>query len=357
MEFGITKQAGLFDSLGLGGVASSIKDFVGEHVNSEAPGGYVGGVLGLMAPAVLWRINPFVGILYLIASQFGFDIQGVVSKIVNAIRPKLERGEQVSADEVNAIGKSVVAGEVGMTGEAAPTDLFETLRAIDNSGELQKFALNPMDAMKAFMGQRSSSLPSTPLLMGGGGSPIQRIFGTLFSLPYRGKGKWLLGGFVIWLVKTILAGAGLLAGAGAISKFLGHKKPSSETKPEGDKVEQVETSVPTGVPEAGSSYVQTPVKTVTKPVAPTNELWVVPLVGGGVDDTLMAWALDLYPNLDKYDNIENIIESTPTFRATAAFLKKDPTRLGGRSLVMPKEFSNRKQVVDTFIDDVIRNLK
>lgn len=350
MEFGLTKQAGLADSLGLDGIASSIKNFVGEHVNSEAPGGYVGGVLGLMAPAVLWRINPFVGILYLVASQFGFNIQGVVSKIIEAIRPKLQRGEKISTEEINSIGKSIVAGEVGTTAEAAPSDLLAPLRAMEISGELQKQSADPMDAMKAFFGQRTSTLPSTPLLSGGGGSPIQRIFGTLFNLPGRGRGKWLLGGFIIWIIKTVLAGAGLLAGAEAISGLLGHKKPT-ETKPVEQKVETPQESTP-----AGSSYVQVP-KAKPNKTQSTNELWVVPLVGNGVEDTLVAWALDLYPNLDKYDHIENIINSTPSFRATAALLKKDPTRLGRRSLVMPKEFSIRQDVVNTFIDDVIRNLK
>jgi hypothetical protein len=363
LEFGLVKQAGLFDSLNLSGVASSVKNFVTSHVTNDAPGGYVGSVLALMAPSVLWRINPFVGILYLVASQFGFDIQSVISKIVAAIRPKLEKGLPISADEITNIGKSIVAQHIGGEATAAPDDLFEPLRKLSNE-DLNKLAASgdALEPLRALLsgnspGGASGSLPKTPLLSGGDGSLIQRVFGQLFSAPRTaGKGKWLLGGFVIWIIKTILVGAGLLAGAEAISGMLGHKKPVSDTK-----------SKPQSDEHDGHTDSETPSATPATPVAPvasqtpgaqSNELWVVPLVGNGtVEDTLVTWALDLYPNLVHYDNIEQTIESNPAFAATAAFLKKDPRKLGTRTMVMPQTFSSRKQVVDTFIDDVIRNLK
>lgn len=331
LEFGLVKQAGLFDSLNLGGIADSIKSFVSGHVSDDAPGGYVGSVLALMAPSVLWRINPFVGILYLVASQFGFDIQSAVSKIVEMLKPKLEKGLSVTADEINEIGKSVIAQHIGGTSTAAPDDFFEPLRKLSNA-DLNKLAAG-----------------------GGGGSLVQRIFGQLFSAPKTaGKGKWLLGGFIIWLIKTVLVGAGLLAGAEAISGALGHKKPGSD-KPVAPSSKPEETS------GTGSTYPQkqetVPSKITSAPVS-SQELWVVPLVGDGtVEDTLIAWALDLYPNLSHYDNIEQIIKSTPSFTATAALLKKDPRKIGSRTLVMPADLSSRKQVVSFFIDDVIRNLK
>ncbi|HVI41788.1 MAG TPA: hypothetical protein VM577_14140 [Anaerovoracaceae bacterium] len=356
LEFGLTKQAGLFDSLNLSSIGSSIKSFVSEHVKSDAPGGYVGSVLSLMAPAVLWRINPFVGIIYLIASQFGFDIQGIVSKIVDALKPKLMSGQQVTSEEVNSIGKSIVGSQVS---EAAPDDMFEPLRKLSQNGKLQTMAAgDSLDALRGLLGGGGpgTGVPKTPFLSGGGGSVLQKVFGTLFNLPGRGKGKWLLGGFVIWIIKTVLAGAGLLAGAEAVSGLLGHKKPPTATAPK--------------TPESGSTYSQKPGETQKPeeyslppgaesklPQAASNELWVVPLVGNGtVEDTLATWALDLYPNLDKYDNIKQTIESSSAFGATAALLKKDPRKIGPSSLVMPSEFSSRKQVVDTFIDDVIRSL-
>ena len=78
-EFGLVKRGGLFEELNLGGVADGIKNFVKEHVSEDAPGGYVGSVLSLMAPTILFRANPFIGIIYLVASQFGFDIAGIIS--------------------------------------------------------------------------------------------------------------------------------------------------------------------------------------------------------------------------------------------------------------------------------------
>jgi len=85
LELGITKQAGLSETLGLGGIANSITDwvqnYIKENVKTDSASDIGISVLQLLAPAILFRINPFVGILYEIASAYGFDIQGIISKI------------------------------------------------------------------------------------------------------------------------------------------------------------------------------------------------------------------------------------------------------------------------------------
>lgn len=336
-EFGLVKRGGLFEELNLGGVAEGIKGFVKEHVSANAPGGYVGSVLSLMAPTILFRANPFIGIIYLVASQFGFDIAGIISKITNAIKPKLESGQPISASEISEIGKSAIAEEGGMDATAAPKDMFEPIK---------KYA-------QRYSGYRGfgsgSSLPETPNLFGGSGGLIQRIFGQLFSLP-GGKGKskalWLIGGFVIWIVKTVLLGAGLLAGAEAISKYFGHKP---ETIHEQSQEKSIENQIPqTPISEEKQEAVQE----LNLQPRGSGDMWVLPVVNGNIDDTIIAWCKEFSP--DKFASNSDIIkkiQNSPNYIKIKTVLS-NPKNFSSKYLVMPEQFTSRKQVSDLIMKDI-----
>lgn len=306
------KQAGLFDSLGLGSVASSIGDFFKSHIKADAPGGYIGSFLSLMAPAVLFRVHPFLGGLYLIGTQFGFDVQSVFAKIMTALKPKLESGQTITAEEVNSIGKSIIAGEAGMEAEAAPDDLLFPLK---------KYA----DMFDDFIKHRDSGQKmNIPVLFPDkNASLLQKIFGNLFSTPRSGKGKWLLGGFIIWIIKTALAGAGLLAGTEAIAHALGHKPIQPHQAPETK-------------PEAG----------ITSLMHSGKDIWIVPLVHGNIMDTLVSWIKEIYHVAEQ--NVLETIKKLPTFTNMLQIMSK-ATILQGKYLVMPEQFNSRKQVVDQVI--------
>ena len=336
-EFGLVKRGGLFEELNLGGVADGIKGFVKEHVSADAPGGYVGSVLSLMAPTILFRANPFVGIIYLVASQFGFDIAGIISKITNAIKPKLESGQPVSASEISEIGKSAIAQESGVEVTAAPKDMFEPIK---------KYA----QRYSGYRGFRSgrSSLPETPNLFGGSGGLIQKIFGQLFSLPGgRGKSKalWLIGGFVIWIVKTVLLGAGLLAGAEAISKHLGHKPETIVHEQTQEK--QTEQLTPVVSEEKNEA-----VHELNLQPRGSGDMWVLPVVNGNIEDTIIAWCKEFSP--DKFvsnSDIMDKIKNSPNYIKIKSILS-NPKNFSSKYLVMPEQFTSRKQVSDLIMKDI-----
>lgn len=339
LEFGLSKRAGLFDELNLPSIGNSIQDFVKSHVSPDHAGGYLGSVADLLAPTVFFRINPIFGVIYLISSQLGFDFTGVVSKILNAVRPKLESGQGVSPEEVSSIGKSIVASEVGSEATAAPDDLLEPLR---------KYAKSPLDFLNPFNLLGGNKLPTTPWLTGGKGSTLEKIFGNLLSKPGYGRSRslWLLGGFAIWVVKTVLLGAGLLAGAEAVSKLLGHKSSAppptpSISIPATEKVEESTThpSVVTSPPPA--AQIDLP------QFASQSELWVVPIIDN-LENTLSLWIQDLEPHVSP--DVLDKVKKSNKFKTVLTMLK-DPRRLGGKSLVMPPQFTSRQQVVDLLLKD------
>lgn len=350
-EFGLSKQAGLFDDLNLAGVGESIKSFVKSHVNNDGPGGYLGSVLNLLAPSVLFKVNPFLGILYLVGTQFGFDFQSVMGKFADLIKSHLQSGQAMTSEDVSSMGKAAVASQVS---EAMPSDLLEPLRkyASQSRSELLKEA-QMMSELQEYLGRfnplakKSPSFPTIPWLFSNDKSVIGRIFGNLLKLPTRGKAKWMMGGFIIWIVKAVLMGAGLIAGAEAISGLLGHKKPEAlSAKP-------IET--PSTPPES-SSIIQEPKsisKTETLPslIDSSKEMWVVPLIGS-IAQTLEIWTADLYPKTKTPDLAKKLANSSK-FRATLQELSSQATNRGSKSLVMPEQFTSRKQVVDQFIQDIL----
>src|SRR5690348_8048474 len=69
----------------------------------------------------------------------------------------------------------------------ASDDLFITLRRLEKRAQ--------------------QKIPNMPFLFPEKGSGVlEKIFGGLS----KAKGKWLLGAFAVWIVKTVLAGAGLM---------------------------------------------------------------------------------------------------------------------------------------------------
>lgn len=372
LEFGLTKQAGVLDMLG--GVAGAIKDQVKSQVNPDSPGGIVGGLMNLMTPAVLFRLHPIVGILYLIGTSFGLDITSIFNKIVSVLKPKLEKGLPISPEEVNSLGKNVVASEVGPIEASASglsNDLLNHLRTVDFSTLRVKRAQDISSLLSSLTGvpntQRQTLPSKIPWFMGESeASPIQKIFGDLFATRSTGKAKWLLGGFVVWIVKTILAGAGLLAVSGVVSNYLGQKSKSSEptqseTTPTQFKPETTNTSLEAAPPHS-TSEVMSPSSSTTQAteLAPSgrgeqvfpndaNHLWVIPLVSGSVPATLLAWTKDVYPGLQ---GRERAITQTSTFQKLTTLLEKNHRSSSPNSVAVPPPFTSRKQVVDLIIRDL-----
>ena len=163
----------------------------------------------------------------------------------------------------------------------------------------------------------------------------------------------MVGGIIVWLLKTLLVGAGLVAGAGLVKKLV---------TPSKDKAIVTAPAAPSATPSAPKD-VRPP-----KPADPfkasgsgeqhfandANAIWIVPLLGGNVEKTLIAWATDVYPKLS---GNEFVIRRSPAFKRAANKLKRNFNPSNPGSLIMPIGLHSRKQVVDLFARDVKKLLK
>lgn len=334
----------------LTGLENEIKNFIAKNIDPEKP--FESVLKNLLAPALLFRANKFLGILYYAAKEAGIDFENIWSSVVGAIRPKLEKGEEVTSEEINAAGKSLLV--------QASDDLFHELRELEKRGELIKTA---QLFGRRYTG-RTQPLGGAMFVPPKGSSMLGRIFGFLEQRKV-GAGRSLVTGFIVWIIKTILAGAVLAAGAGAIGKAV--KKEKAPEMPEFRGVPgtvmvshpmtgqqaPVNRPPPVAMPAKARHSFQSSGRGEMHHLNDDNNVWIVPIYGN-IRNTLASWAQEIYPELAQH---MALVQSSPSFNRMANILGAyiDPKQ--PNYLVMPKGINRRVDVVDTFASDVDRTLQ
>ena len=335
----IVKMAGLFETLGLGGAASKIKSLVQKHVGGLGSKEEALDTVGdLLISGTLFKIHPVLGFGYVMAQALGVDIKGMVSNVIGTIKSK--GGEALSEAEFNTIAKSAMEEPALLIKEAQ------------------------------FRGRNNS--PTIPLLGRGlgrrrsGGSIIRDVFGNLFKRGKMFKASWLAKGIVMWVLKTAFLGAGLMVAGGAL---VGAGKGAVEHVTHPSSEEPAALEAPSG--EAQPTTPSQPVKKTinwesrmlrTRPgfnnqkwTNNDESAWIIDLNPGNgtIEGTLLAWTIDIYPELARF---RQIIPSFPGFSRTVGILRNNYSSRTPGALLVPTQFTSRKQIVDTFAKDVAKNI-
>lgn len=363
IDSGINKQAGLADGM-LGSIAGSIMNWAKEHVDTtQGISGVMSSLADIMIPGVLFKINPMLGGLSSAAEALGFSPVSIIKKIMQFLYQKLKGGSLPTLDEINNVGKSAVASVAGSIESTASVDMFDILHGIEKKGQLVRLIrtaqISP-ELMSLLGGGKQQKTPEIPFFGSSKAGIIERIFGQLFKTKATGKARWLLGGFIVWIIKTILLGAGLVAGAEKVTSLL-NGAVTPEKKPTETPQEAPQETV-----EDGNSWAASKKETTQTPVAeltPTGRgqdmhvndhktsTWVVPMIGGSIESTLLAWAGDIYKNLV---GKSSAIASTESFNKTVDELRKGLDDSKSNQLTIPPQFKSRKQIVDRFASEAAR---
>lgn len=329
------KEAGLFQDLGFSGVASSIASHVKNLlVEDDSPSGWLKAITNLLVSGALFKFHPLLGLTYGVAQALGLDLI--------------------------SIGKSALSGLVGAAKGVGPISLSN----VEYCGKVAIAKYNSDFVKTAQMfGRRNTQKIDIPFLPSKGNSKIENVFGNLFRIGKRGKLKTLLVAILIWTLKTALLGAGIIGGAGLVSNLIkGKSSDKDKAAPEeAGKSEETEKE-----PLKENGNVEKPLlNPVEKPLlTPSGSgssefrndsqfVWIVPIIDD-IANTLALWAEDIYPELSGY---KSIMYETPSFNSVVSELEQryEPAIKG--SLVMPRKYTSRKQVVDQFVDDVSQKLK
>lgn len=307
----IVKNAEL--DLSLDSIATEVKNFVKGLIDFSSPRKFAVSVLKLLEPGVFFKIHPLLGILSGIASEFGFNVTDILMNLISPVKETLLSGQKVTPESVNQSGKTIIATA--------------------SLNELRNFVKK-----------------SSPNLIKEAGifSFITKLFDKIGKRRIGNRrAKGLLVGFLVWFLKTALMGAGLLAvGKATESVISGGDDKKEEAVPEGATAKPVST--PTRTPSIPSSGTGTQFHENDADTA-----WVVPL-SGGIENTLLDWTVEIYPDLNGYDSI---ISRLPSFIKVLNLLKKDWDSSKPNYLIIPPGFNRRVDIVNTFANDAVDKIQ
>lgn len=313
------KQAGIIDDL-FGSLkttaAAQMQEFGKKNLSPDQPGGIAGGLLEMIATGAFWYISRPLTIAWALASQvLGINLRDIAIGIVNAIKPHLESG-QATPQTVDQATKAALAGN--------EISIAAIIKEADWGRRRKSTPDEVIDFFKSHLRQRSATKLFTAIV-----------------------------GFAI---KCLLIGAGITAGASALVGAVG-------LKPE-DRQKTETTSTESGTQETPTESTQPEIKPTftAHKLQPSgrgeqyftndeNNFWIVRLINGSIENTLVTWAIDVYPELSGY---EQEIKNSPYFRRAVSLLKGNWSSSSPNRLLMPKSLNSRKETVDIFSADVAK---
>lgn len=340
IEYGIQKTAGFGDWVvgALGDGLQVISEEVRGLIDTSSIGSIVESIARLIAHGALYQIWwPLASINTAAKAVFGVDIIDVGKKIWDMLVGTIMSKGSVTPQEVSAATKAATSAFAGSdTNEIKMSsyDLFEPLREADKAGKLYSFAL--------FGKSRSSNRRS----------PAAGFFSSISAF----KGKSIIGGLAGWAIKAALIGAGLMTMSGTLARFVGLKDGPNEKKEQEQTGEtQPETETPaysqTAQPDSESSVSLTPTGRGNDIHANDHKTsqWVVPLVQGSIEKTLIIWAGDVYEELVGQDHV---IHQAASFNKVVNEMKRYMEYGNTSRVPVPPQYKSRKQVVDQFAREV-----
>lgn len=342
MEIGLSKTAGLMDELG--GLGSSIKSEVASVVGEK---GIASTLEEYLATGVIMKmLGPWGWVISIAASMLGFDIGSFIGSIIDYVKNKIKSGESISLDDVNSAGKSLAESHAGSLmaddglNTTASNDMLIFLRNAEKEEILMKLAA------PGYFGAANEAIP----FFGGKGGMLGRIFGGLFSTR-GGKSKILMiiAGIIVWVIKSVLLGAGVVGAGKLINHLVNKDKPINENtnsqnstqETQESQTQQTHFNIPAAIPNSfkssgdGNQY----------HINDGSSMWIVPLLNKDVAKTLIWWTISIYPELKGH---ESEFSSSPSFNNMASLLNTQIDPNHPEYVKIPPGLHTRKEVIDRF---------
>ncbi len=333
-------------------ILNGAKGYFDANIDKKNP---VASVIDVLAPGALWLLFRSLGLgkwgmlIGLLMDVFHVDAWGLLRSLYNKVKTLISSGEKVSSEQIDAITNEAAQEH---SQPATPQEAQEGYQALQEKQKkpegawaddgkvysslelmhdariislalveyehqkmrLTKEAISPMDFFSSFSGTKAKST-----------NILAKIFG--------------------WVIKLALASAGLLVAGDVLNKMVGRPNALDRTYQRGKET-----------PEASAPVVSRPVSTQTKfklkADAPLSSTWPLVNTPENIENMLIQFAKDVYSGLD---GKESIIRSSPAFQDTKDQLDWFNIHNPGTAVIfIPGNYSSKKQIVDTFIDDVAK---
>ena len=270
---------------------------------------------------------------------FHVDVAGMISSLYDKVKGMISSGAKVSSEQIDAATESVIQEHSKDSTTQEAQEGYEKLQQMQQSG-------TPADDGRVYSSLEllhDAKIISLALVEYNKQS-LRLTKNANFSNflgGYKGskaKGTSLLGKILGWVFKLALASGGLMIAGDVVNSFL-------------DRPNSLSGNYQASQTSGGSTSIQTKYHLIGD--APLPKTVSVTNTPSNIGDMIVQFAKDVYSGLN---GKENLIRNTAGFniikRRIAMANIYNP---GSGSVMIPPEFTSKKQLVDYFIDDVAKN--
>jgi hypothetical protein len=330
------------------GIMSNLPDKIQEYVTSKMkPGHEIESVLSMFAPGAIFLFlrasNPILAILLsTVAGTFQLNIEEMIESVFSAIKPDIAQGKKVDPAKIDAAAASAAAAQSSAPAPAkapaeAPAKKEEDdgLNVESSFKNQLKFARKLRLALIAYENDNSEFQFSKYAIPAG-------ITGT--------GTKSFLSRIISWLFKAILLSAGFLLVGDVLNEYVLHRPNSlSGGVQKGVAVDTLQPSAPVVV------STQTKFKPNPSFHDETHKgAWGVSVQATptAIEEMLIDFAKEVYLGLD---GLESVMRSSPAFQIVKnRIVNNNKSNEGYNVTSIPSYLPSKKQIVDTFIDNVAK---
>lgn len=326
----------------LSSIVNGVKTYIGNQID---PNNKVGSVLRILAPGALWMGLRAMGLgwvgllLGLAADIFHFDIGKILKGIWDKLRVLLEGNKQISSPEIDTVVASSVQESAKPVAEEDAAAGLQALKQKKSAAQSLREAQWFKIALTRYKDQ---------LL----GSPYQAGILDIFSKRRSGIARILIK-VLGWVIKVVLASAGLMVAGDVVNKLVGRPNAIDATYQTGKGVpaSKTETSVQTVMPVSRQNVFKINPGYRDEPKN-GDRAWLEGVHNdeASIENMLINFAKEVYQGLE---GKEDLIRSSPAFQVVKRrVVFHNKLNEGDNIVSIPEYFTSKKQIVDTFIDDV-----
>ncbi len=295
-----------------------VKHYVSNNID---PNDKTGSVINMMAPAAISTLfgGGVLGIFLGLAMRvFHIDTAGILRSIWQSLKELLTTHKQVRPEEVHSIVENAVQEHTTPATEQEAQEGIQQMELMKKNHFLRDEHLLKLGASRGFSWFSAKKSQTS--------SVLTRVLSVVFRM--------------------ILASAGLMVAGDLINKMLGRPNALDDTVQKGKPVS--ETSVPTSKQtkfKPNPSFQESP-----KNVGSSSWAENITNNRGDIEQMLLNFAKQVYQGLSGQ---EAAIQSSPTFQHLVdAITWYNHTSSGGPVVFIPRTFTTKRQLVDSFIDEV-----
>lgn len=330
----LVKTASMSDILS--GLAPTIKDYVGQHINPEDK---AGSVINMLSPALIFELLKTFGfgkfgmLLAVITSVFHIDVASMIEPLFQTVKETLSQGGKVSGEQIDAAVTQTVQQHAPQDDQSPADAPLGNVAQVLQDARMLRLAIEQYEIHTFRLTKRPE--PFIFAYAAGRGARYTNVFGSILG----------------WIFKVILFSAGFLLVGDVANKMMGRPNAIDKNWHAGE------------APSGGPAAVPTPVTTQTKfPVNPSYQITAAPQPwtesvtnnASSIENMLVNFTKDVYAGLD---GKEAAIQSSPTFQGVRdQIVWYNKAASGEPKVYIPSMYPNKKAIVDHYIDEVSRSV-